>query len=90
MANKDQLILMASVSKQITNVVEENEAGNQGSYKQNGSCKRSSEPERSGEWHSLEHLNKQLKALTGKVRIRQYSCYKIVQHKRICSQIIKN
>ena len=66
-AIKEQLISTASVSNQLTNVVKESDAGNQESYKQNGSCKRSNESERSSELHSLEHLNNQLEALTKEI-----------------------
>ena len=54
---------MKSGSNQLTNVVKENDAGNQKSYKQNGSCKRSSESEWSSELHTVELLNNQLEAL---------------------------
>ena len=51
----------------LTIVVKESDEGNQESYKQNSSCKRSSESERSSELHSLEHLNNQLEALSKEV-----------------------
>ena len=66
-AIKEQLISMASVSNQLTDVVKESDEGNQENYKENSSCKQSSESERSSELHSLEHLSNQLGALTKEV-----------------------